>query len=42
MVPTMLTGVTLDTTQILAAGALVIGALAAVWAIKRVIGIFNK
>lgn len=38
----MLTGVTLDTVTILGAGAIVIAALGAVWAVKRVIGIFNK
>jgi hypothetical protein len=38
----MLTGITLDTTTVLAGAALVVAAYGALWAINKVISIFKK
>ena len=38
----MLTGITLDTTTVLAAAALVVAAYGALWAVNKVIAIFKK
>ena len=37
-----LTGITLDTTTVLAAAGLVLAAYGAIWAINKVIGVFKK